>query len=106
MTGDFLNDLIEHIARTRSKFCLLNGQQIGCAQSLEEFELDLMNERSALKRIELVDRLGNLAWCKPVNSLKEKLVRTGCISLGARSASSCAYRVRASQLRPEMRPMV
>ena len=30
-----------------------------------------MNERSALKRIKLVDRFRNFAWCKPVDSLKE-----------------------------------
>jgi hypothetical protein len=31
--------------------------------------------------VKFVDRLGNLPWCKPVNSLKEKLVRTGCVIL-------------------------
>src|SRR6516162_8639287 len=61
-----------------------DGQQIGCIQSLEKLELDLVTERSALKRIELIDRLRNFARCKPVDGLKEKPVRAGCVILERR----------------------
>ena len=92
------------ILRARSKFCLLMGNKLACPQSLEEFELDLVNERSALKRIELVDRLRNLPWCKPVNGLKEKLVRTGSIILerGRRVAAhtECVFRNCSSEMPP------
>jgi hypothetical protein len=70
-----------HGGATRADLLSADGQQIGCLQSLEKLELDLVNERSALKRIEFIDRLRNFARCQPVDGLKEKPVRTGCIIL-------------------------
>src|SRR5262249_5473198 len=80
LTGDFPNDLIQHSASTL-QILPADRQQISCLQSLEEFELDLVNKRSALQRIELIDRLRNFAWGKPVDGLKEKPIRTSCIIL-------------------------
>src|SRR5438132_1647483 len=71
--GSFLDHDVENLPYLVQVF-RPNRQQVPGAQTLEQLELDVVNERSALERIELIDRLGHLAWPETVYGLKEKSV--------------------------------
>src|SRR5882757_1532100 len=47
----------------------------------EKLELDVMDQRAALERIELVDGLRLEAWCQAVNGIEEEPVGAACVFL-------------------------
>ena len=69
------------------------GSSFSSRRRCEQLELDVVNERSALQRIELIDSLGHFARREAVHGLEEELVRTAARSSEARSANSCVRQV-------------
>ena len=67
--------------RARSRLSGRTGSRFSSLQTREQLELDVVDERSALQRVELIDRVRHLARRKAMNGLKKEAVGAARIVL-------------------------
>ena len=72
--SDLRYDLLKELPRP-IEIAWPHRQQVLVAQAREQFELDIVDERAALQRVELVDHGGHLARREAVHGLQEEAVR-------------------------------
>ena len=93
--GDFRDDRIELLPRP-VEVARPHREQASLPQTREQLELDVVDERSALQRIELVDRLRHLARRETVDGLEEEPVGAAGVVLERGRRVAARRRARAS----------